>query len=340
MKRKVFLIALSVFLLAGCGKIPTLKNGEQAVVSIDGGGISANELYEEIKDKYGLQALVSMIDTQILEKEFKSYKANANEKAISAIESMKNEYGGEDALLQAIKTYTNYTSIEDYQKEVYLGYLREHATLEYAKTQVTDKEIESYYKDNVYGDVSVKHILITINAKSNATDEEKKAAEDKAKDKANEVINKLNTAKKNSEKIEDVFNKLVKEYSEDDATKSKNGDLGYINYNKLDSSYDELVSAALKLKNGEYSTKVITTSLGYHVIYRVNQKEKASLDKLKSEIKETLAQNKVTNEQTVSVDAIQFYRDKYNVKINDSELQKQYSNYMQALVSQSMNSNN
>ena len=221
MKRKLFLIALSIFLIAGCGKIPTLKNGEQAVVSIDGGGISTNELYEEIKEKYGLQALVNMIDTQILEKEFKNYKANASEQAASSLEATKAQYESDEALLTDIRTYTSYTSIEEYQDALYLGYMREHATLEYVKGELTDNEIESYYKDSVYGDVSVKHILITVNASATANDDEKKKAEDEAKAKANEIIKKLQDAKKNNKKVEDEFNSLVKEYSEDESTKSR-----------------------------------------------------------------------------------------------------------------------
>ncbi len=181
MKRKIFLLVLSAFLLAGCGKIPTLKNGEEAVVSFEKGGISTEELYEEIKNTYGLEALVTMSDTYVLEKEFKDYKANASEQAKATMDSLKESYGGEDALLQAIRSNTNYTSLDAYEKVVYLSYMREHAALEYAKDKLTDKEIKTYYDNNIYGDVNVYHILITADTKKHATEEEKTKPTDKAK---------------------------------------------------------------------------------------------------------------------------------------------------------------
>ena len=336
MKKKIFLIVLSAFLLVGCGKIPTLKNGEQAVVSFSDGGISADELYEEIKNTYGLEALVTMSDTYVLEKEFKDYKANASEQAKSTIESLTESYGGKDQLLSAIRSNTNYTSIEAYENVVYLSYMREHAALEYAKENLTDKEIKKYYEDNIYGDVSVNHILITVDVKAKDQDKAKKDA----KDKANEVIKKLNEAKENKKDVLATFKELAKEYSEDDATKEKGGELGYINYNTLGNAYNELVTAALDLKDNSYSPKVITTELGYHIIYRNDQKEKASLEKVKSSIKDTLANQKLQTEASLPVDALQYYRKKNKMEIHDSELQKQYGNYIQSLVSSSMNSNN
>ena len=338
MKKRLFLIALSIFLIAGCGKIPTLKNGEEAVVTFADGGISAQELYEEIKNTYGLEALVTMSDTYVLEKEFDSYKANALEQAKSTIESLTETYGGKDELLQAIRSNTNYTSIEAYKEVVYLSYMREHATLEYVKENLTDKEIKKYYDDNIYGDISINHILITANVKDDATDEENAAAKEKAKIKAENIIKKLQEAKDKKENVEELFTKLAKDNSEDEATKDKGGALGYINYNSLGSSYDALFKEALNLDNKSFSTKVITTELGYHVIYRVDQKEKAALDKVKNDIKETLATEKVSQDSGLAIDAMEYYRKKNKMEIHDSELQKQYSNYIQALVSNSMNS--
>lgn len=337
MKRKVFLLSLSLLLLTGCGKVPTLKNGEEAVVSFKDGGISINELYEQIKKDYGLESLVYLVDKYVLEKEFSDYTKDAKEQASSTIEAMKESYGSEQELLTNIQQYTSYRSIEAYENIVYLSYLQEKAINEYAKTLVTEKEIEKYYKNNVYGDVSVNHILITADIKSDATDEEKEKAEKTAKEKAENVIKKLKEAKDNKADILETFQKLAKEYSEDDDTKEKGGELGYINYNTLGSAYDELVKAALDLKDKEFSTKVIKTELGYHIIYRVAQKEKAKLEEVKNDIIDTLAQEKLNSDSAISIDALQHYRKKYNMKINDSELQNQYTNYIQNLIARNTN---
>ena len=55
MKKKLFLLTLSLFLICGCGKIPKLKNGEEAVVTFKNGDkISADDLYNELKKNYAL----------------------------------------------------------------------------------------------------------------------------------------------------------------------------------------------------------------------------------------------------------------------------------------------
>lgn len=178
--------------------------------------------------------------------------------------------------------------------------------------------------------MEINHILITADVKDGAKDDEKKAAEEAAKKTVNEIIEKLNTAKKNKEDITEAFTKLAKEYSKDDATKDKGGSLGKINFGDLDSKYDELLNSAKKLKDGEYSTSVITTELGYHVILKVKSYEKDNLDNLKDKIVETLGERYITkNQNSIGLNALQHYRKEYGMEIQDDEIKKQYSNYIQ-----------
>ena len=60
MKKKFIVLGACTLLLCGCGKtIPTLSNGDEAVVSFSNGDkISVNDLYKEIKDDYAMQALL------------------------------------------------------------------------------------------------------------------------------------------------------------------------------------------------------------------------------------------------------------------------------------------
>ena len=44
MKKKIIGILLVVLVLSGCGKIPKLENGQEAVVSLDEGAISVDDL--------------------------------------------------------------------------------------------------------------------------------------------------------------------------------------------------------------------------------------------------------------------------------------------------------
>ncbi len=330
MKKKIFALCAIMLLASGCGKVPKLENGKEAIVTFkDGEKISVDDFYELIKNEYGLNSLISMVDKYICETEFEDYKDTASKNADALINSLKEQYGSEDKLLEALQG-SGYNTIDAYKDYAYLSYLQSHAIEEYAKTKITDKEIENYYKNDAIGDMEINHILITSNVKKDATDDEKKAAQDEAKKKANEVIDKLNTAKKNGEDITEAFTKLAKEYSEDDSNKDKGGALGKINYGSLSSKYDELVKAAKSLKDGEYSTSVITTELGYHVILKVKTYEKDTLENLKDSIKETLAEKYITNNKSsIGLNALQHYRKEYKMEIQDDEMKKQYSNYIQ-----------
>ena len=336
MKKKLFLILLSLFLITGCGKIPKLKNGEEAVVTFKNGEkISANDVYNSLKKDYALDATLTLIDTKILESEFKNDIKDAEKYAKDTIKSMKESYGSEEKLEEAIRTYTGYSNIDAYQNFLYVNYLQNKAAEAYAEKQVTENSIKNYYNDIYFGDVSIDHILITAQVKSGATDEEKAKAEKEAKAKAEEVIKKLNDAKKAGKDVKEEFKSLAKEYSDDDKTKNDGGALGYVNLNKLGSSYDELINAAVKLKKGEYSTKVITTDLGYHVVLKEDQKKKSSLDDVKDEIRSTLAQSTLSSDQNITAKAMKHYREEYGVKIIDSDIEKQYKAYNNEITNSS-----
>lgn len=335
MKKKLFLITLSLFLICGCGKIPKLKNGEEVVITFKNGNkISAEELYSTLKKDFALEATINIIDKKILEKEFKKELKDAEKYADNTIKSMKETYGSDEELLKAIQYYTNYSTVEAYKNYIYLNYLQNRAAEKYAKTTVSEKDLKDYYENVYQGDVSINHILITPNVKSGASTEDISKAEEKALNKAKEVIEKLNKAKKDGKDVNETFTSLAKEYSDDDSTKKSGGALGFININSLGSNYDELVNAAIKLKKGEYSTEVITTDLGYHVILKVDQKKKASLEKAEDSIRTILSKNIMASDAKIMVKAMQYFRKEYGVDIIDDDIQSQYSKYMNAALNQ------
>ncbi len=338
MRKSLILSLICLLLLCGCGKIPTLQNGEEAVVSFTKGEeeyhISAEDLFEELKKNFGLEATIKLIDTYILEKEYADYIDTAKEYASSYIDAMIESYGSEEDLLSDIQAKTSYTSIEGYEEYLYLSFMTSYAVEEYAKMQVTDKDIEDYYKNDVKGDIEVYHILITPDVTDDMEDDEVTEKENEAKTIANDIIKRLNDA---DNKLE-TFKSLVKEYSKDEITKDKDGNLGYINYGDLSEEYDELIDAAYKLNDGEYSKSIVTTELGYHIIYRNASKEKEELDDIKEEIIDTLANEMLSTETDIFLNAMKYYRELYNLKINDSELDRQYGIYLNNLANQSESS--
>lgn len=334
MKKKLVILGVCTFMVCGCGKtIPTLENGEQAVVTFENGTmISINELYNDLKENYGLDTLINIVDKKILEDKYKDSLDSANEYADATMKSLEETY--KDQLLSLIQAQTPYQTKEGYRNFVYINYLQNQAVEDYAKEQVTEKEMKNYYDKNIYGDVLVNHILITPNVASDATDEEKTKAESDAKEKVNTLIAKL----KESNNVKETFTALAKENSEDTSTKEDGGTLGYINNGTLSSSYDEIVKKAFELKDGEFSTEVITTELGYHVIFREASKEKASFDDVKDSIRETLASSILSEDAAIYTKALQALRKEYGMDIIDSEIQKGYATSIQNALAQSQTS--
>ena len=329
MKKKILCLMLGLILLTGCGKIPQLENGQDAVVSFKNGDmISVDDLYNELKDKYALSTLLNMIDKKVLEETFPDNIEKAKKSSESYIESLKENYNSEEELLSAIQQYYGYITIEEYQNQIYLGYMQSFAMNEYAKEQVTDNDIEKYYKNEIDNDIEISHILITPEVTDKMNKDEIKQAETDAEKKAEDIISELKNYVKNGKKVSEAFSELAKKYSEDDATKDKGGSLGQVNKTTLGDTYTEIVEKAYTLKDNNYYTKVIKTSLGYHIIMRNQTYEKKSLDELKDEIIEILANDITKEDNTLSINALQHYRKQMGVNIEDSTLATQYSNYI------------
>ena len=339
MKKKVFALGVIALLLCGCGKIPTLSNGDEAVVTFkDGEMISANDFYEEIKNNYGLTTLVNMIDKYVFDKEFADEIDNANEYADSVIDQYEANYETEEQFLAALQ-YSGYQTIEAFRNVNYISYMQNIAIETYVQDNITDEELEEYYENDVYPDMTISHILITPAVTDDMTDEEKEEAEAEAEKTIETIIDALNKASKNGEDIESTFAKLAKEYSEDDDTKDEGGNLGEINIGSLSSSYDELIKAANLLEDGKYSTELITTELGYHVILKTATGDKASYDDSLDSMKEAIASEKLSADASLMVDAIRYYRDLYELDIIDSEMDNQYGIYMNNLINSYSNTN-
>lgn len=322
MKKLFVSMCLVLLLVTSCGKVPKLANGEEAIVTLQDKKISVDALYQEMKDTYALSVLLDMIDETILED---IYPSGEDEKSyidgqMTQLEMYYEYYVKADGQYSSFENFvTNYYGVSDVntvREKFALNYKRQQETEKYSKTLVTDKEIKKYYDDEIFGDIKVKHILIQVNYDDNATDDEKKKAEDEALKEAKEVITKLN----NGEKFED----LAKKYSDDDS-KENGGELNYFNAGEMETEFEE---ASLKLKKGEYTKTPVKTKYGYHIILKVDQKEKAKLDEVKDVIIDTLAEKKRNDDKDIQTKALIALRKEKKIEIQDSKLKKQYENYI------------
>ena len=318
--KKILIFCLCALLLTGCGDVK-LENGENAIVSFNNGdGITAQELYDELKDMYGVSYLVNLMDAKLLDLEYEETTEEL-EYVQQIVNSIKSESG--DDFINYIKYYYGVNSEEAFEDYIKLNYRRSLWIEDYAREIVTDKQIEDYYNDVYVGDMEVSHILITSDATNDMTDDEKKAAETEAYNKAKEIIEKLNNG--------EDFATLAKENSDDSGTASDGGVVGTVNYGM---NYDEdFVDAAAALEEGKYSSTPVKTQFGYHIIYKTKQNEKESLEDSSDTIRDIIAEESLNNNTLLYSEALETLREKYEMNIVDSDLNSDYEEYLKEITS-------
>lgn len=302
------LITVLVVVIIWPDRIATLKDGTQPVAEIDGYTVTANDLYEDMKDIYSISSLLDKIDNKILEEKYPETD-EMNDELKQQAESYYSAY--EQYYKMDKETFLSnngFGSEKAFLEYLRLQYRRNKYAEDYIKTLISDKEVEKYYEDKVYGDINTKHILVKVD--SSASDEDKKKAEDLAK----EIISKLNNGKS--------FDDVKEEYK-DQITYEE---LGYKSYNaNLESAYME---AMQKLENNSYSKEPVKTSYGYHVIYRIDQKEKPALEDVKEEIIDSLVSEKKSEDKNISYVALDKMREESGLKFSDTVLEKKYNTYI------------
>ena len=326
MNKKLLIGFSAILLFTGCGQA-TLKNGQKLVAKMDGKKITAEELYDELKTQGGASTLTNMIDEYIVNKEVKTNE-DAKSYAESQIKQYKESYENYGMNFAEALANAGYSSEEAFKEVLILDYKKKEVTEDYVKDTITDEEIKEYYKENIYGDIEAKHILISPNTKDGMSDDEKKEAEEKAKKEAEDIIKKL-------DKGED-FEKLAKKYSDDKGTASNGGKLN-VTYGAV---VDEFWNGTVNLKDGEYSKEPVKSEYGYHIIYRIKQKDKPKLSKVKSDIIDKIVADKTENDKTIQTKALVELRKKYNLKISDSKLNKSYNSSIKNALNQKNESDN
>ena len=319
---KVTASALAICLLVtGCGNNAELKDNN-TVVKTDEGKITADALYENLRDKYGISVLVDMIDHQLFDEKYKTDETE--EETINAqIEQMKSQYNNdEEAFNAAIQQYLGVEDEDELREMLSLEYKRNLAIEEHVKNSVTDDEIQKYYDDEVIGDMKVRHILIKPDVTDDMSTEEQTEAEEKAKKEAEDLIKKLDDGAD--------FEELAKEYSDDTGSASDGGLIDY--FNKDDNMDEAFLNASIDLEEGKYTKEPVKSSFGYHIILKLDQKKKPKLNKVKDEIRKTLADNKLNEDAALRYNALIEIREEAGIKFNDDSLKKDYDELMQQLL--------
>ena len=326
-KITVSALAICIF-VTGCGNNAELKDNN-TVVKTDEGKITADELYKNLRYKYGINVLIDMIDHQLFDEKYKTDETET-ETINAQIEQMKSQYNNnEEAFKAALTQYLGVEDEDELRDLLSLEYKRNLAIEDYVKKSISDDEIQKYYDDEVIGDIKVRHILIKPETTDDMSTEEKTEAEEKAKKEAEDLIKQLDDGAN--------FEELAKEYSDDTGSASDGGLIDY--FNKDDNMDEAFLNASIDLKKGKYTEEPVQSSFGYHIILKLDQKKKPKLDKVKNDIRETLAEEKLNEDAALRYNALIEIREEAGIKFNDDSLKKDYDELMQRLID-SVNSSN
>lgn len=278
--------------------------GNETIVTLKTGKISKNELYKEMKKYYPISYILELVDDSILKDKYK-----LNDEQNSEIEEEIEYYLG------MYETYYGYTqeeflsengfeSRDEFKEYLTLNYKRNLYYIDYLKTIISEEEINNYYNENVYGEINTKHILVA---------ESDTVTEEEALKLAKEIIAKLDAGTS--------FDDVVTEY-EDKITFEE---LGYNGFNS--GLVSEYVEASKALENGTYSKEPVKTSYGYHVIYKIDQKEKPSLEEATNDIITVLGKDLEAEDENLQYKALIQLREENNLDIKDSKFKKDYEEY-------------
>ena len=305
-----FLIATLLFrCILWPDRIATLKDGTQPIAHVNGETITADDLYTDMKKMYSVNILLNKIDDMILVEKYPEDKDMTTEVNDTAeyYYSMYEQY--QNITKEQFLTENGFANEEEFLEALKLDYRRNKYFDSYVEGLIDEKDIEKYYEDDVFGDVDSKHILVKIDNNS-----EDGLSDADAKKLANEIIKKLNDGKKWDEVIEEYKDKIVNE------------ELGYNAFNaSLESSYLE---ECKKLEVGKYSKTPVLTSYGYHIVYKIAQKEKPALKDVKDDVLEILATKKKNADTNLYSKSLVIMREEAKLEFEDTKLGDEYNEYI------------
>lgn len=319
MKKKMLLLALaSLLIVTGCEKSPKLQNGQEVVVEINGKQFTTEEFYEELKDAAGASILVNMVDGYIANQEVAD-SSDAETYADVQIKNLKLQYENSGESFELALINNGYENEEDFRQEIISSYKKNKVVENYFRGTITEDEIEKYYNEEIFGEITAKHILIKPETTDDMTKDEIKEAEDKALQKAKDLIKQLDEGAD--------FATLAKENSADGSA-SDGGSLAPFNKQKV---VKEFWDAAYKLEDGKYSSEPVLSEYGYHIILKESSAEKPSLDEVKETIYEALINKKINADENSEAIAWKEVRKKYNLNIIDTKIKNIYDSAMSNL---------
>ena len=309
------IITIIVVIIIWPKRIATLKDGTQPILTVNNTTYTADDLYNDMKDTYSINILINSLDKMILDKKYKEDN-EMNDSVKQTAEyyySMYEQY--QNITKEQFLENNGFKSEKEFLEYLKLDYRRNLYYDEYVKNLINEKDIEKYYKDEVFGDVNSKHILVSV-SKDDTSENEKELSDEDAKKLANEIIDKLNKGTS--------WDDVINEYKD----KITNEDLGYRAFNaSLDAAY---LKEMKNLEVNTYSKTPILSSYGYHIVYKIDQKDKPELKDVKEDIITILAEEKKNDDSNLYQKALINLRKEAKLEFKDTDLGEKYNKYISA----------
>lgn len=162
---------------------------------------------------------------------------------------------------------------------------------------VSEEEMKKFYEEVAPPRVHLYHLLL----QAGKAEEEKQV-----KEKMEELKSRLKGI--DSSQLLKVFSQLVKDNSQDIATRDKGGDLGWWEKGDFQPEYQELEKVVFSIKPGETAI-VKTPPMDYHLILVQERQEATPYDQVKAEIFKVL-KNRKTLDKLITESEAQDYFEK------------------------------
>ena len=278
--------------------------GNEIIATVKGGSIKKNDIYNEMQKVFSVNYALDVVDNEILKNKYKltdDQKKEVEEEADYYISTYETYYGYTE---EEFLSENGFESKEDFINYLTLNYKRDLYYVDYLKTKIEQDKIQTYYDENVYGEINTKHILVEVT--DDVTDEQAKAI-------AKEIIAKLDSGKSFDEVAEEYKDKVTYE------------DLEYNGFNS--GLVTEYIEASKVLENGTYSKEPVKTEYGYHVIYKIDQKDKPSLEEATNDIVKILGEDLEAEDSYIKYKALIKMREDSKLKFKDSKYKEEYKEY-------------
>lgn len=279
-------------------RIAKLKNGEEVVATVGNYTVSANEIYDAIKNETAMMHILDLVDYSILvdmygkKDEAETY---AKEQSELIYKNYEEYYGYSKDEFLAANGYKDEKSFIEYLNHDY--YYSKYYD-EYMLKQITDKEVEKYYNESVSGKKKV-HLYTKYDDNVDLNDIKKELDKGKSVEKVNEKYKGV------------MYNGL--------------GEITFADY--ADYS-DEFIKNLYSLKKGETSKVFEDGNSGESLIYVESAEDKPAYDDVKDELKAMLAKKKGNEDEKLYYQAFIELREEKGLKFNDTEYKEMYDKYI------------